>query len=137
DNYCTSKGKKAYTKIKFSKKLEEIGIVYKKSHGQFKYNVPYADLKALADKNRWIHELDEFDETKKTDFSKCAFDDLNDGIDGTDQAVTQNNETIKLMEEIDKLREKIKQLESNNMYSRYDKLIKQIKDAGYLAEKKR
>ena len=71
--------------------------------------------------------------TKKPDFSKSQFDDLDYGIEKVELSIS--DETNRLMKENQELKERIKQLESNNMNSRYDKLIKQIKDAGYLAEK--
>lgn len=47
------------TKFKFNNKMKDIGIVCKKSGGQFKFNVTYSDLKKIAHKNKWIHELDD------------------------------------------------------------------------------
>lgn len=58
--YCKLSDYKPLTYIKFTTKLSEVNIEFKKSHGIYKYSMSYDELKQLADKNQWIHDLDEF-----------------------------------------------------------------------------
>jgi hypothetical protein len=67
EEYCRVHDKKPVTKIKFSQKLLEVSITHKKSNGQCKYKISYDELLAIANKNKWIHEFDEFDESQDTE----------------------------------------------------------------------
>jgi hypothetical protein len=58
--YCKQSDFKPLTYTKFTTKLSEVNIEFKKSHGIHKYSMSYDELKQLADKNEWIHDLDEF-----------------------------------------------------------------------------
>jgi hypothetical protein len=59
--YCQFYSLKALQYTKFTTKLKEVNIEFVKSHGIYKYNMEYSELRAIADKNCWVHELDEFD----------------------------------------------------------------------------
>ncbi len=59
-NYCLDNGVKPLQFTKFTTKLQEINIEYKKSHGVYKFNVTYEELNSIALKYKWIHELDEY-----------------------------------------------------------------------------
>ena len=85
--FCEGKNFKPLTYIQFNSKLAEINILHKKSHGVCKYKVSYEELKALADKYHWIHELDEF----KPDEEVQAFDDDFESI------IKQQKEEIRLL----------------------------------------
>ncbi len=58
--FCSPSTYKAMSFIKFTTKLKEINIEFKKINGLYKYKVSYAELEAIAKKNKWMHELDEY-----------------------------------------------------------------------------
>jgi len=57
--YCLTHGHKTLTKHPFTDKLREIQIEYRKSDGRNLYKVDINQLRIIADKHKWIHELDE------------------------------------------------------------------------------
>lgn len=77
-DYCLDNQYKTLTKIKFTTKLREVNIESVKSNGQFKYKITYDELKAVADKYHWIHELDEWNQTANTENNET--DDKDDII---------------------------------------------------------
>jgi molybdopterin converting factor small subunit len=65
-NYCrNNKITRTHAKNDFISKLSEIGINYKKTGGNHYYKYTYEELQAIADKQRWIHELDEYETDAK------------------------------------------------------------------------
>ena len=68
--WCSGEQKKACLKTDFTSKLKEIQIYHSKSNGYLWYNVKFAVLKDIADKQHWITEDDEYidtnDETENT-----------------------------------------------------------------------
>jgi len=91
--YCSDNGQKALSNHKFYARLREICIDYKKIHGSHIFRYTAKELKAIADKHKWIHELDEFtvEEPKPVvvkNFEKFASKDpLDNGIETTELAV--------------------------------------------------
>lgn len=66
------------SKIDFNKKMVELGFIHYKSSFQGKasnkYKIGLPELQKVADKNHWIHELDEYCEPKKNT-NQCTFSD--------------------------------------------------------------
>ena len=54
----------------FISKLSEININYYKTGGTHYFKVLLDDLKQIADKHKWIHELDEVEEEVKVEVEK-------------------------------------------------------------------
>ena len=59
--YCSDISKKPCGKMDFVSKLSEIQINHYDSCGNKKYKVSLDTLKTIADKNKWITDLDEYD----------------------------------------------------------------------------
>ena len=54
-------------KIDFNKTLDDIGIKYYGSSNKNIYNIQYLELLEIAKKNKWIHELDDFNPEEDND----------------------------------------------------------------------
>ena len=65
--YAGALGEKPVTKTKFNAKLKEAGMFPKLNQGYLRFNNKYTELKDIADKNKWIHELDEFQDDVSED----------------------------------------------------------------------
>lgn len=63
-DYCSSKGKDKYVtgNTKFHKQIKDLGITTKIRDGYPFYTVTVDELKKIADKNNWLHYLDEKEE---------------------------------------------------------------------------
>jgi len=91
--YCTDAKNKPKHKVDFNKALEEAGICHYKSNKENRYNISYEELQAIADKKHWIHELDDYTDSKpKTDNKEKYFAAeqaaaLEQGVDKRDQSV--------------------------------------------------
>ncbi len=59
-DYCRVKGHKPLCKIEFNKKLDQVGISKYKSGSVHKYKKTHSELLAIAKKNNWLHELDDY-----------------------------------------------------------------------------
>jgi hypothetical protein len=59
-DFALTKFSKEYGKIKFTKRLEELGIKYKNRHDKNMYLESVEDLDKIAEARHWIHELDEY-----------------------------------------------------------------------------
>jgi len=112
--YCKINDKKVLSKTKFNRKLNEVGINSKKSNGHIKFKVTIDDLNTLAEKNKWIHELDEFEDKEEELKSELSID----------PAKLPKPE---LLEHNDELRKKLIE---------YEKLYKETFDKLILEEKK-
>lgn len=98
-DYCGS-DKFKYTKTKFCQKLREIQVEYTKSNGDNYYFVTYDQLQKVADKRKWIHELDVYANENENEMTP------------TDA----NAETIAyLTSQVDALSKQIKLLQFENM----------------------
>ena len=107
-SYCKLKDTKPKLKIDFCNTLQNVGINKKKISGYWYYKESWEDLKTIANKFNWIHELDEpqYEETK------------------TDDKI--NNEYKKILK-LEKLRQKLKN-EQNNQYEQIQSLkIEEVK----------
>lgn len=93
--WCLENSKRKCQKTDFTQKLKEIQIVFYKTNGFNTYKVDILELRKTADKNKWLNELDEFENEGETEINP-----IDDGIDDTS--------------EIKKLLERIKQLEEEN-----------------------
>jgi hypothetical protein len=64
--YCASNNHYQFTTIqKFSQSMRELGLTYKLLNGYNGYNVSIENLKVLANKKKWLHDLDEVEDDKK------------------------------------------------------------------------
>lgn len=95
-NYCKNLDRKPYTKTNFTKKLREIGKDYYPSKGQNRYSIHLNELRDLAEKYNWIHDIDEYS--------------INEEEEDTEETVSYTE----LVEINKQLRKKIKQLEKTN-----------------------
>lgn len=103
-SFCKERDSNPLSNHKFYAKLREIQIEYKKIGGIHMYRVSAEQLKAIADKNKWIHEIDEFEkpQVKQTPYL-FANDPLEAGIDKTDMAVhiPEDDMTVRLKKFLD------------------------------------
>jgi hypothetical protein len=85
--YCTSKGKVPLKKTQMNAKFAEININHKPSNCQTVYKMSLEDLTTIANKNKWLHYLDDVDfvekktikeKYEKTDWTEPMFDDEED-----------------------------------------------------------
>jgi hypothetical protein len=58
--FADSVNTKKLDRTSFSEKLKQVGIEYKKTNGNNWYKYTLEQLKEIADKHKWIHELDEY-----------------------------------------------------------------------------
>jgi polyhydroxyalkanoate synthesis regulator phasin len=74
ETYCQGHERKTLSKYDFTAKLREIKLDYKdtKINGFYYYRYSYEQLKAIADKFHWIHELDEAEEDDKKQVKEKA-----------------------------------------------------------------
>lgn len=87
--YCSSLNKLCCNNTDFNSKLEEIQIKHYKSNGFNKYMVSVQSLQEIAEKHKWLNELDEIQEA----------------VSGEDDI-----EYVSLQEENEKLKEEIRAL---------------------------
>lgn len=79
-------GNYKYTSIqKIAQSMRELGFMYKINNGYNMYKVSVEELKMLADKKKWLHDLDN-DEIAEDDVEE-ADEDYDNGVDKTDQSV--------------------------------------------------
>lgn len=102
-SYCSTKNNKHCGKIEFNKRMEEYGIKYFKSSSVNKYKISEEELLKIANKNKWIHKLDDF----KPDIDENE-EALEYGIEKKDMSVNVN---MFLKKENEELKQKIKDLE--------------------------
>ncbi len=94
-SYCVDNCKKALGKIKFCTKLKEIQIEYRPSNGKNIYAYSQEQLADIAEKGRWIHELDSYS-SKKTKAVKSH--DLDDDSEDTYEKEQSSNKKIQDLE---------------------------------------
>ena len=128
-DYCRSNEYKPMSIIKFNAKLKEINIDHHKVQGYSRYKLSWDEIKALAKKGKWVHELDDFDmddenieSDKKNDIipvelnqdliNKCKFQE--------EELKIKDNKISKLMEELENLK---KQIAQNNEPNKTTKKI--------------
>lgn len=106
-DYCIGVDKKALNNIKFCAKLKEINIHFSKIHGYNYYNIDLERLRGIADKFKWIHELDEFEEQE---------DKPKDEDNGLDHGINKDLEEAikKQSHEIEQLKKQIELLTKNS-----------------------
>ena len=103
NNYCNSNNiKNPLSKIQFVEKLTNLNINYMKS-GTNIYKVSYEHLKQIADKNKWIHELDEVDN--------------NDEVEELDDVIIkqQNQQIEELKQQIENYKKEIEELKQQQL----------------------
>jgi hypothetical protein len=95
---------KAYGKIDFNKKLREIGIDYYKTNGGMlnRFKVSFDDLMIIANKFKWIHDLDEFSKSKVP----INTDKLDNGLD--DEYKSKYESSQKQIQELERQIEELK-----------------------------
>ena len=109
--FCKSNNKKPCQKTDFTTKLNEIQIkMIKTDGGNNKFKVSYEQLKAIADKNNWINELDEPKEEEEEEDENP----LDHGVEykfGKPKADEKDEIIDRQNKEIEELKAKLKQLE--------------------------
>lgn len=104
-SYCASISVKPCGKINFTEKMKEIGFthVLKKICGKQynKYIISRKALFSVAKQSKWIHELDEFDDTGYDEFEQ---------EEDKDTYEEQETKICKQQEEIEDLKQQIKKL---------------------------
>jgi hypothetical protein len=117
--YCTINQKHPLHKIKFNERLFNIGIRFYKSNGHNKYKCSWEELKIIATKNKWNHELDEFECVNKPE-ENDKYDIDHDMLDG----VAEHEELDDAHEEIKRLNKLIEKLqEEDNKKQSYLEII--------------
>jgi hypothetical protein len=121
--FSENRGNKKLDKTSFSEKLSQVGIIYKKTNGNtcYKYSVEY--LTEIANKHKWIHELDEFSTNEE-----------NDAVYENNIIEEKDNEIKRLMDiitnqsvEIDLLKKQIEELNKPKTVKKYFKVVKKPK----------
>lgn len=107
--FCTLEEGRSANKHKFVKCLEELQIKYYKSNTKNMYKVDYETLKALADKRKWICDLDEEGES-----------DLDTSEKKINNLVQENN---KLNKYIQDLEQRLALLEQKTKYEKVIDII--------------
>lgn len=108
--FCMEINKKCYGKNDFIKKLEQLGIIYKKLNGNNYYKVSSEELKAIATKHKWLCKYDE--ELKDENDDEEESDEEQD--DKTTKKFKHYEHKIKRRDrEIEKLKEELAALKKN------------------------
>jgi len=103
--YCAEQPYKPLQYTKFTTKLKEVNIDFRKSGGVYKYNMKYHDLKAISDKYHWVHELDEFVDDDEPQEPEQVEDEK-------DKIIKNQESEIELLKaEIEKLKRQLDPLE--------------------------
>lgn len=122
------------TSIEISRLLKEIGIIGKSSTGNLhRYKYTHNEILEIYKKNKWMHEMDEFEPEKrpKSMFPEPRVEkkkiDIND--EGYDLLTTDQEEIYQLDDKVAKMAEQIeqmtRQLEEMQKYkSLYEELLK-------------
>jgi hypothetical protein len=88
--FCEDNGLRTETKIEFTANLKQYGFEFKCIGGYNCYRISVEQLKTIADKRKWLHELDKDDE-------ECVPFTENKGIDFTDKSVDISAEYTMLL----------------------------------------
>lgn len=102
EKYWKAKDKYPLSKYKFTAKLREVGITYKPSNGINVYRVTLESLKDIADKHKWVHELD-FDVVSSKKENPL------------DENIQNNSKVNKLHKELENLKEKLIAMSAENV----------------------
>ena len=99
--FCNMKSYKSIDKYSFSEKLENVGITFIKTLGTnyLKYSVN--NLIDIANKNKWLHELDE---------TKDNYDDIDDVANHDNIIESKNNEIKNLSDALLESKKEIEEL---------------------------
>lgn len=137
-SYCVNMQIKSKHKQDFNKMLEEVGIMRDKK--SVYYEISQEDLKKIADKKHWVHELDEYakSDTKEKYFGKHNDEDddelekvLNEGVDKRDQSVDQAIEWKKKYNDLEikykLLENKLQRKKQMEQINNLDKLREEMK----------
>jgi hypothetical protein len=73
EEFCKKKEQRALCKIDFNKKLRDVGIDYRKTSGFLIFDVKLERLLEIANKHKWIHELDEYKMEQEKKLDKSMF----------------------------------------------------------------
>jgi hypothetical protein len=107
ENYCVINNiTRVHKKLDFIAKLRDIGIEYKKTGGTHWFKVSVEELKNIADKGKWIHELDKNDDDHDDD------DDDEKTIDDKTETVSNEDYVQSLLNKIAELEKKLKEKET-------------------------
>ena len=107
---CYEKGlTKPLSKIDFNSKMEKLGIKYFKSDSVNKYKAKAEDLKAIADKRHWIHDIDDI--KKDNDgFIDDEEEEIKEDVHDVDFGVDMDSKETKLKKENRQLKDDLEAL---------------------------
>jgi phage/plasmid-associated DNA primase len=95
-SFCSNNNAKHCHKIDFNKKMAEYGMTYYKSNSKLMYKINHDDLLVIANKNKWLHELDEFEDDDDVEvMANLEHGIQNDNVDITKQLKKENAELKK------------------------------------------
>jgi hypothetical protein len=114
-NYCIHNKCKDLGKIGFNNKMKEIGIKFFRSDGGTinRYKVEHSELLKIANKFKWIHELDIFREDIFVDDEVEEKSLLDQGVNEPDYKKITEEQS----KQIKDLQEQINQLKSRDLFS--------------------
>lgn len=116
--YTEAQMKRPLGKIKFCSKLREIQLEYKKCHGINKYRYKYTNLKKIADKCKWIHDLDEFNaDAPAMQKNEVDYFDNDDIV--CDAHVIKDRKITQLLKQLQQLQE----ADADRVNARIDKFL--------------
>ena len=122
--YCRIKDKKPLSKYKLNEKLKEIQIMHEKINVANYYRYSYEQLKEIADKFKWIHDLDEFANEKGNTNMQVINDDIKDET----QILKKDNEDLKEKnEDLKKQNEDLKKQNEDLKKQLFLKLLDELK----------
>ncbi len=128
--YMKSEDKKPSSKFKFTAMLRDININYSHSGSVNYYDVSLSKLKEIANKKKWLHELDNnrnIDPFSEPEPSKL---DTNEQIilDLQDKLTQKNEEIAKLKQMLEQLQQKPKEDKYVTKMKQVDTLLENIKE---------
>lgn len=106
-SYCSTNNKTCVCKTDFISKLSEIQINFYKTKGSNYFKIENSLLKTIADKFKWLNELDEFDNKESNDdIDNPKFEA--DKINIKDEIIDKQNKQIdELQKELMELKEEL------------------------------
>ena len=109
--YCQANNLKAKEKMDFNRTLKDIQIVYKHSGSKNYYKVSKELLAEIANKNKWICDLDEYeDEIKDEDEEENEYKQENIELKKQIEMLKKQLETITIKDILERDNKKIKLL---------------------------
>ena len=101
--YCeVNRVQRMHNKSDFMIKLADVGINYKKTNGNNFYRFSHEELKAISDKQKWVHELD-YEEINENANEVCD-----------DENIDKDDEIKQLKDEVERLKKLLEEATKQN-----------------------